>query len=31
MEEFPDQLKFAANVFDTLIWGGGFTRLPMRR
>ena len=31
MEEFSDQLKFAANIVDSFLWGGGFTRLPMRR
>jgi len=31
MEEFSDQLKFAANGVDTFNWGGGLMRLPMRR
>ncbi len=31
MEEFSDQLKFAANMVDCYLWGGGLTRLPMRR
>lgn len=31
VEEFYEQLKFAAHVVDSFHWGGGFTRLPVRR